>query len=115
VPYVGVGPAAHGFDGETRRWNLRGYAAWRDAALAGTDPIEGSERLTAANRMAEAVYLGLRSDGGLELFDADRALVAPWIEAGWARVAADGRLRCTAAGWLRLDALAAALTHHRSR
>ncbi|MEO7964332.1 MAG: radical SAM family heme chaperone HemW, partial [Gemmatimonadaceae bacterium] len=29
VPYLGVGPAAHGFDGETRRWNVREYAAWR--------------------------------------------------------------------------------------
>jgi oxygen-independent coproporphyrinogen III oxidase len=115
VPYVGVGPAAHGFDGEVRRWNLRGYAAWRDAALAGADPIEGSERLTSANRLAEAVYLRLRSDGGLELFDADRAVIAPWVAAGWAQVGDDGRLRCTAPGWLRLDALAAALTHHRSR
>ena len=113
--YVGVGPAAHGFDGDTRRWNLRGYAAWRDAALQGVDPMEGSEQLTAANRIAESVYLGLRSDVGLELSDADRAVVAPWIEAGWASVASPGRLRCTRDGWLRLDALAAALTHHRSR
>ena len=113
--YVGVGPAAHGFDGETRRWNVRGYAAWRDAALTGADPMEGSERLTPANRVAESVYLGLRSDAGLVLTDADRPVVAPWIEAGWANVESDDRLRCTADGWLRLDALAAALTHHRSR
>ena len=26
--YVGLGPAAHGFDGITRRWNEREYAAW---------------------------------------------------------------------------------------
>jgi oxygen-independent coproporphyrinogen III oxidase len=113
--YLGAGPAAHGFDGDTRRWNIRGYAAWRDAALEGADPMEGSERLTPANRVAESVYLGLRSDAGLELAESDRAAIAPWLEAGWARVAPDGRLHCTAEGWLRLDALAAALTHHRSR
>jgi oxygen-independent coproporphyrinogen-3 oxidase len=110
-----VGPAAHGFDGASRRWNARGYAAWRDVALGGRDPIEGSERLTEENRRAEAVYLGLRSDAGLELETADGTLVASWIEAGWARRGHDGRLRCTPEGWLRLDALAAALTHHRSR
>lgn len=113
--YVGLGPAAHGFDGQTRRWNLRGYAAWRDAAASGVDPIDDAERLTADNRIAESVYLGLRTDAGLPLTDADRPLVAPWVAASWASIGSDARLRCTAEGWLRLDALAAALTHHRSR
>jgi oxygen-independent coproporphyrinogen-3 oxidase len=115
VPYVGLGPAAHGFDGEWRRWNVRGYAAWRDAALSGADPKEGDERLTEANRVAEGVYLGLRSDAGLALDPADAPVVARWVDAGWAAIADGGRLRCTPEGWLRLDALAAALTHHRSR
>jgi oxygen-independent coproporphyrinogen-3 oxidase len=115
APYVGLGPAAHGFDGDVRRWNVRGYAAWRDRTAEGADPIEGSELLTPANREAESVYLGLRSDRGLEITDADHIPAAQWVEAGWATIGADGRLRCTAEGWLRLDALAAALTHHRSR
>ena len=115
APYVGLGPAAHGFDGAVRRWNRRAYAAWRDAALDGVDPVDGSERLTIENRVAESVYLGLRTDGGLAIADRDRELVAPWIEAGWVRIGRDGRLRCTPEGWLRLDSLAAALTHHRSR
>lgn len=115
VPYVGLGPAAHGFDGETRRWNARAYADWRERASRGEDPLEGSERLTADNRIAEEIYLGLRSDAGLPLTDADHRAVMPWIDAGWATRSPDGRLRCTLDGWLRLDALAAALTHHRSR
>jgi oxygen-independent coproporphyrinogen III oxidase len=115
VPYVGLGPAAHGFDGETRRWNTRAYAAWRDRALAGQETMEGSERLTKENRIAESVYLGLRSDLGLALQPGDERLVDAWAAAGWVESAADGRLRCTPLGWLRLDALAAALTHLRSR
>ena len=115
VPYVGLGPSAHGFDGQVRRWNARHYTDWRDAALALADPIEGSELLTADNRVAESVYLGLRSDAGLPMIPADRPLVAPWVDAGWANTGSDDRLRCTPNGWLRLDALAAALTHHRSR
>jgi oxygen-independent coproporphyrinogen-3 oxidase len=113
--YVGVGPAAHGFDGRVRRWNARAYAAWRDLARSGADPIEGSELLTDDNKVAESIYLGLRSDGGLDITSADQPVVSAWIDAGWANVGADGRLRCTPEGWLRLDALAAALTARRSR
>jgi oxygen-independent coproporphyrinogen III oxidase len=115
VPYVGLGPAAHGFDGSIRRWNARAYAAWRDLALARSDPLEGEERLTEANRSAESVYLALRSDRGLAVLPGERDVVASWEVAGWVTVGDDGRLRCTPLGWLRLDALAAALTHSRSR
>ena len=115
VPYVGLGPAAHGFDGTTRRWNARAYADWSRRARSGADPVEGSEALTAENRAAESVYLGLRSSGGLPVGERDRTTVDPWIQAGWVTLAADGVLRCTPEGWLRLDSLAATLTHHRSR
>jgi oxygen-independent coproporphyrinogen-3 oxidase len=113
--YVGLGPAAHGFDGEVRRWNARGYADWRDRARRDEDPLEGSEVLTAENRTAEQVYLGMRSDAGLALLPDERDLAATWAAEGWATIDAQGVLRCTPKGWLRLDALAAALTHHRSR
>ncbi|MFL5619600.1 MAG: radical SAM family heme chaperone HemW [Gemmatimonadaceae bacterium] len=115
VPYVGLGPAAHGFDGSVRRWNARAYAAWREATMAGADPLEGREQLTEANRLAESVYLALRSDRGLTLLPGERDVVALWEVAGWVTVGQDGLLRCTPLGWLRLDALAAALTHGRSR
>ena len=115
VPYVGLGPAAHGFDGQSRRWNARHYAEWRDLAMSGVDPREGEELLTSSNRVAERVYLGMRSDVGLALEPGDHELVERWVDAGWAELGPDGYLRCTPEGWLRLDALAAALTHHRSR
>ena len=115
VPYVGLGPSAHGFDGQVRRWNRRHYSEWRDVVLQNMDPIEGSEVLTADNRIAEAVYLGLRSDAGLPVAAPDRHVIDQWSAAGWVDVGDDERIRCTPVGWLRLDALAAALTHHRSR
>lgn len=115
VPYVGIGPAAHGYDGTTRRWNARAYVDWRDRVLSGVDPVEGLEQLTEANRSAESVYLALRNDSGLALLPGERDVVAPWEVARWVTVGDDGRLRCTPLGWLRLDALAAALTHSRSR
>ena len=112
--YVGLGPAAHGFDGKVRRWNEREYAAWLRLVKGGADPIAGSESLSEENRIAEEVYLGLRTTDGLPIRDADRDAIRPWIAAGWASVGED-RLRLSASGWLRLDALAASLTAVRSR
>lgn len=131
VPYLGLGPSAHGFDGTSRRWNLAAYAAWSEAA--GRDPVGGTEVLGAGERLAEEVYLGLRTTDGLGIYQKDLLTVSSWIDAGWARLdvsaaepeeradagdpasGAVGRLRLTPEGWLRLDALAAALTSARSR
>jgi oxygen-independent coproporphyrinogen-3 oxidase len=112
--YVGVGPAAHGFDGAERRWNEREYAAWVRRLCAGEDPVAGTETLTPENLISEQVYLGLRTSNGLAIDDAEEAHARRWIGAGWAGLHA-GRLRLTPHGWLRLDALAASLTTLRSR
>ncbi len=114
APYLGLGPSAHGFDGAQRRWNVPAYAAWVRAVEEGRDPVEGSETLDSAMRSAEAVYLGLRTTDGLVLAGEDESRTARWEAAGWAERAGD-RLRLTAPGWLRLDALAADLTVARSR
>lgn len=114
VSYAGLGPAAHAFDGRARRWNQAAYASWLAAVRAGRDPMEAQEVLSEANRVAETVYLGLRTTAGLALAPAEQAIVAPWVAAGWGEVARS-RLRLTPMGWLRLDALAASLTAHRSR
>jgi oxygen-independent coproporphyrinogen-3 oxidase len=115
VPYAGLGPSAHEFDGETRRWNKSAYVDWLRALGSNRDPIEESEALTEENKTSERAYLGLRTVSGLCLSDAEIEHTRPWIDAGWARFADDGRLRLTPLGWLRLDALVADLTLLRSR
>lgn len=115
VPFLGLGPSAHGFDGRERRWNRPAYAAWLEA-LTGEDPrdpVDGRDPLDDAAQVAEAVYLGLRTSDGLPLVPDDEVVVAPWVAAGWAR-REGARLVLTPEGWLRMDALAAALTAHRS-
>ncbi len=117
VPYLGLGPSAHGFDGDTRRWNIEAFAAWERTVGTRTDPVGGQEALTEENRIAEAVYLGLRTSDGLLLEEGERSRVLPWQDAGWIGLqeTPDGpRAVCTARGWLRLDALAADLTAFRS-
>jgi oxygen-independent coproporphyrinogen-3 oxidase len=114
VPYAGVGPSAHEFDGNVRRWNVRSYAEWVARLADGRDPIDGSEELTEENRSAEAVYLGLRTTTGLKLSGLEIARVERWVQQGWATVSSGDRLVLTPLGWLRLDALAADLTLLRS-
>ena len=108
-PWAGVGPAAHEFDGLRRRWNVGPYAQWLELVRAGRDPVEGEEVLTEENRDAERVYLCLRTSSGLAATEAERSKARRWVAEGWASLD-DGMLRLTPEGWLRLDALAAALT-----
>jgi len=119
-PYVGLGPAAHSFDGTTRRWNLRAWEAYRRAIAEGRSAVESEETLTEEQRELEAVYLGLRTVEGI-VFTALRRLSPPSAAAvlppphlaaqGWL-VEHNGRLRCTPEGWLRLDSLINELTMH---
>ena len=44
--YRGLGPAAHSFDGRTRRWNLRAWEAYRRAIAEGRSAVESEETLT---------------------------------------------------------------------
>lgn len=109
VPYLGIGPSAHSFDGVSRSWNVAAYAAWSRALLAGESPVEGSETLDASNEEAEQIYLGLRTVDGLDADAAWLERARKWVTAGWAR-AEGSRIALTPTGWLRLDALAADLT-----
>jgi oxygen-independent coproporphyrinogen-3 oxidase len=118
VPYAGVGPSAHSFDGARRRWNVAAYAEWV-RRLSNSEPtLGGEEVLTDENRDAEEVYLGLRTTRGLELGEADLPLAESWRSAGWASRSplpvSPLTLRLTATGWLRLDSLAADLVARRS-
>jgi oxygen-independent coproporphyrinogen-3 oxidase len=114
--YAGVGPSAHEFDGlAVRRWNVPAYAEWLRRLDAGEDPVAGRETLDDENRMAEHVYLGLRTTRGLALRPGERERTAAWVGAGWARILDEDRIVLTPEGWLRLDTFARDLTLLRSR
>ncbi len=70
--------------------------------------MAGDETIGERERLAEAVYLGLRTTGGLELHQNDWTTVTSWMDAGWANRQGD-RLVLTPTGWLRLDSLAVSL------
>src|SRR5437879_8593162 len=111
-PYVGLGPAAHSFDGTTRRWNLRAWEAYRPAIAEGRSAIQSEERLTEEQKELEAMYLGLSTVEGFAFTALRRPSPPPHLAAqGWV-IVRDGRLKCTPEGWLRLDSLVSELTMH---
>jgi oxygen-independent coproporphyrinogen-3 oxidase len=108
APYIGLGPSAHSGFGDRRQWNLREWAAYERAVRDGAGWVEGGEALEPAAVRLERAYLGLRTAEGVPRSWVAESQGADWASRGWARVEGD-RLRLTAEGWLRLDALATAI------
>jgi oxygen-independent coproporphyrinogen-3 oxidase len=107
-PFVGLGPSAHSGAGRERAWNLREWEAYARAVEEGRDPREGCESLTEFQAWLEEMYLGLRTASGVPRSAVPEAVGEAWVRARWAETMGQ-RLRLTAEGWLRLDALVAAL------
>jgi oxygen-independent coproporphyrinogen-3 oxidase len=111
APYAALGPGAHAFYPPLRRWNVRGWDAYRDSIAAGRLPVDDEETVDEEARVLERVWLGLRTDTGYPLADACEAelrLADRWRAGGWAHAGEDV-LRLTAEGWLLLDRLAVEL------
>ena len=111
-PYLGLGPAAHSFDGSSRWWNEPAYARWQRRLEQGRSPVAGHEILNDHQRRLEAIYLALRTSDGLAVPEPCPPTLADevprWVGAGWASTAGR-RLRLTPQGWLRLDELVASI------
>lgn len=66
IPYVGLGPGAHSYDGQARYWNVANNQQYIDAIGAGRIPNE-KEELTPAQRINEYIMIRLRTSDGLDL------------------------------------------------
>lgn len=66
TPYIGLGPAAHSFDGGSRQWNVSNLT--RYVSLAGvSDDVFEKETLTPEQRYDEYVMTALRTMWGCDL------------------------------------------------
>ncbi len=89
VNYLGIGPAAHSYDGRERHWGVASVARYIEGA-----PAE-SERLTDTDRFNEYLLTRLRTVEGIDLAEAER-------EFGQERAR---RLRREAESWLQTGTL----------
>jgi len=90
--YLGVGPSAHSFEGNTRRWNVANNTAYLKKIFAGETAYD-QEQLSQPERYNERVMLGLRAKWGVDTqklaaeFGSDFAEyfekeIEPWLSSG---------------------------------
>ena len=119
LPYLGLGPSAHSFDGTRRWWNHRGIRAYRAALDRGERPVAGSETLSKNDLALEALMFGLRTVDGIDLRDfrrrfgiglvaRNRRFIDECLESGLLALGED-RLAPTTSGLAVADGLAARL------
>ncbi len=64
IPYLGIGPAAHSFDGKNRQWNINNNAKYIQALNEGRLEME-KEALSESDLFNEYIMTGLRCDWGI--------------------------------------------------
>lgn len=64
--YLGLGAAAHSFDGESRSWNIASLIKYIEGVKAGK-PIREREQLSEADKYNEFIITGLRTLWGVNL------------------------------------------------
>jgi len=66
IPYLGIGPSAHSFNGRTRQWNVANNAKYMESIHKKVVPAE-EEILTEVNRLNEYIMTSLRTMWGTNL------------------------------------------------
>lgn len=117
VKYLGIGPSAHSFNGETRQWNAANNALYLRELEKGAIPAE-TEFLTEENRLNEYIMTSLRTMWGLDLQHLEgiakgtaafvQKKATEFLEKEWL-TQKDGKLYLTQTGKLYADHIAAEL------
>lgn len=94
VPYLGIGPSAHSFNGTSRRWNVANNAQYAKSILADHKLLHEEEQLTEVQQLNEYIMTSIRTQWGCDLnniaskWDSTSASEVvtgsqPFIERGW--------------------------------
>lgn len=67
VPYLGIGPSAHGFNGQKRYWNVPNNAKYINHLHETGEPLFEDELLSPTDRFNEYLMTSLRTFWGLDL------------------------------------------------
>ena len=116
--YLGIGPSAHSYSGETRSWNVANNARYLKAIRQG-QPDREIERLSEKDRMNEMIMTGLRTIWGLSLEEFEsrfgkrnterlKVSLERFLDKGLLEIESD-QVRATKAGFFLIDGIASEL------
>ena len=118
VPYLGIGPSAHSYNGDTRQWNVSNNSRYIEAIQQKKIPSE-IETLSTENRVNEFIMTSLRTSWGMNLdtiskqFGSDYAAeiqngLEPFLDKSWI-ITKDQIVTLTTEGKLFADHIASEL------
>lgn len=118
VNYLGIGPSAHSFNGDSRQWNIADNMKYLQALEGGKIPFE-IEHLTTENRINEYIMTALRTSKGIDLnlvgqrYHSDYSSqllqnLEPFLDKEWA-ILSDQKITLTTQGKLFADHIASEL------
>ncbi|QNL50794.1 radical SAM family heme chaperone HemW [Olivibacter sp. SDN3] len=79
IPYLGIGPSAHSFNGSTRQWNINNNARYMASLSTNEVPAE-IEVLTTVNRINEYLMTSLRTIWGVDLLFLESTFGKEYVE-----------------------------------
>ena len=116
--YLGVGPSAHSFNGDSRQWNVSNNARYTQGWLNGTPhfDVEQLDQRTKCNeylmtrlRTTWGVDLNvIRSEYGVDLLSSEKESIAQWVEEGL-MIIDNNTITLTTKGLLKADRIASDL------
>jgi oxygen-independent coproporphyrinogen-3 oxidase len=114
--YLGIGPSAHSFNGNSRQWNVRSNAAYMKKIEAQESFFE-KETLSVTDRINEHILTGLRTKWGVQKKVLDQIKKGAWNEVLGLATAVDSKylnvsesaITLTSSGIMLADKLTAEL------
>jgi len=117
-PYLGIGPSAHSYDGQIRRWNVANNAIYLRKRAAGEAYFE-TEQLSRSDNINERIMVGLRTKWGVditvlsaefecEIMEKSGEVIDTFKQKGWLTVGKD-RIVLTPEGMAYADHIASEL------
>lgn len=70
IPYLGIGPSAHSYNGDERMWNIKNNSLYQKAIEEGKLPLTG-EKLSPAEQWNEFIMIALRTREGIDLTEVE--------------------------------------------
>jgi oxygen-independent coproporphyrinogen-3 oxidase len=78
-PYLGIGPSAHSYDGDVRKWNIANNTKYIKAITEGSLAVE-TERLSKRDKYNEYIMTRLRTATGVVWKEVEASFGKPYFE-----------------------------------